>query len=307
MEVFDYKTERSENTILINTKNWLKNDSNLIQEYRISGKAVINGLTEVLDVYDFLPPLQGYLKKGDKVLLSKVASQISNYYAYAINGKKEYHSIPIMQVLGVFKDGHISLDSLSMLFDKILIKKINPRYNTYLDLPEDNTTVGVVIKTGNKRFNSKWEEQPLTVKEGDVVLIRDNVSTPINFEGEEYLATEEGMVVGVFENKEALNIDGLRVLNKYILMKPFTFSNLLNSNLLITPNINYADLDYSDVYNPNLFIVLYMDEKLTFVKKYDIVIVDRNITNYVYFNNDRYFVINDESSVEGVWQQTLDE
>lgn len=298
-KVFDFKTERSKDTILINTKNWLKNDSNIVQEYKISGKSVINGLTEVLDINISAPPLRGYLKKGDKVLLSRVASQISDYYAYSIGDGNKYHSIPVMQVLGVFKDNIMSFDNFELLFNKILIKKINPRYSTYLDLPEDNTTVGTVLKVGTKKFDKNWNERPLDVKVGDTVLIRDNVTTKITLEGEEYLVTEEEMVVGTF--KDTIKIENMQVLNNYIFMKPFTFSNLLNSNLLVTPDIDYCQLDYSDVYNPNQFIVLYKDENLTVVDKYAIVLVDRNLTNYVYFNNDRYFVINDSSMIEAIW------
>jgi len=298
-KIFDFKTERSKDTILIDTKNWIKNDSNILQEYRMSGKSVVNGLTSILDINCISDSLKGYLKKGDKVLLSRVASQISDYYAYSIGDGKKYHSIPIMQVLGVFKDNIMSFDNFELLFNKILIKKVDPKYSEYIELPEDNTTVGVVLKVGTKKFDKNWNELPLSVKKGDTVLIRDNVSTSIILEGEEYLVTEEEMVVGVFE--EHVRVENMRVLNNYVLMKPFTFSSLLNSNLLATPDINYSQLDYSDVYNPNLFIVLYKDENLTVINKYDIVLVDRNLTNYVYFNNDRYFVINDSSIIEAIW------
>ena len=81
-------------------------------------------------------------------------------------------------------------------------------------------------------------------------------------------------------------------------MKPYVSKKVLNSNILETPEINYEDLDYSDMYNRDLFKVCYADEA-TGIHAGDILLLNRDYTNYVYFNNEKYFIIDSKKWISG--------
>ena len=73
-------------------------------------------------------------------------------------------------------------------------------------------------------------------------------------------------------------------------MESFISSNAFNTDLL-TPSLNFEEEDITDFYNRDLFKVLKVNENLTQVKKDDILLLDRNITNYVYVCLDKYFTV----------------
>ena len=146
--------------------------------------------------------------------------------------------------------------------------------------------LGKVVKVGE---NSK-------VKTDDVIAVRDNVSTPIKFENKDYFAIEDKFVVGVLNS--SYSIDSMNLINEYIIMKPYISKNVLNSTVLETPEINYNDLDYSDIENRNLFKVCYADKSLN-VEKGDILLLNRDFTNYMYYNNEKFFVINGKKWISG--------
>ena len=81
-------------------------------------------------------------------------------------------------------------------------------------------------------------------------------------------------------------------------MKSYIATKLLNSNILISPDINYEDLDYSDIYNRDLFQIKFLDKKLNNFKKEDVILVRRDFTNYVYLNEEKYHLINGKDWIE---------
>ena len=81
-------------------------------------------------------------------------------------------------------------------------------------------------------------------------------------------------------------------------MKSYIATKLLNSNILISPDINYEDLDYSDIYNRDLFQIKFLDKKLNNFKKEDVILVKRDFTNYVYLNEEKYHLINGKDWIE---------
>ena len=81
-------------------------------------------------------------------------------------------------------------------------------------------------------------------------------------------------------------------------MKSYVATKLLNSNILISPDINYEDLDYSDIYNRDLFQIKFLDKKLNNFKKEDVILVRRDFTNYVYLNEEKYHLINGKDWIE---------
>ena len=87
-------------------------------------------------------------------------------------------------------------------------------------------------------------------------------------------------------------------------MQPFYFKKLLNSTILETPDINYENLDYSEIYNRDLFQIKYIDKNVENLQKDDIILVKRDFTNYVYLNQEKYFLINGKDYVEAKLERT---
>ena len=127
-------------------------------------------------------------------------------------------------------------------------------------------------------------------------MIRDNVTTEITLNGETYYATEESMVVGVFEGND-YSLNSLRLLNDSIIFDSYVAENVLGSSLL-TPSMNYENEDITDIYNRDLFKVLASDKSLTKLQRDDIIIVDRSVTNYVYIGTDKYFMLSGMDYIE---------
>ena len=121
MYKIDYDIERTENCILIDSESWLSNSSNVIQEYRLSGKKVLTYLTKAIDV-NLSGQFLEVIKPQDIVLISKVAAEVAQYRNHKLLDEHKYFDIPVMQVLGKFKDNKVSLDNLTLLFNKILYK-----------------------------------------------------------------------------------------------------------------------------------------------------------------------------------------
>ena len=130
-------------------------------------------------------------------------------------------------------------------------------------------------------------------------MLQDNVATEVEIEGETYLAVDISSVVGLFESENEMNIENLKVLNKNILMEEYRSSKLFDSSTLLAPNLNYEELDFSDIYNKDIFKVVALDEKLEGLEKGDIVLMDRNLTFYVYFNGNKYFLVNGKNNISG--------
>ena len=296
--MIDFNVPRSKDCITIDTKDWRPNNTSGLEIRRLSGKTVPTYVAQIINVNIQNQKLKG-LMKNDLVLISRVASEVAEFRTFAIErDDKRFYNVPVMQVLGYFKYGIPDFKGLTMLFDKILIKKIDNPLNGSLMLKDDNTLIGEVVKVGTCRFDDSWNMQELQVKVGDKVIIRDNVSTEIILDGKPYYATEEAMVVGVLP-EGAKSLDEIKLINKSIICEPYLPEKVLDSKLLITPVLDYEDEDLTDIYNRNLFKVLTSDANLTNIEKNDILLIDRNMTNYVYFNGTKYFITQGLEYVEG--------
>lgn len=286
----DFKVKRAEDCAIIDTKKWVADISTGITIHRLSGRDIPTGIAHVISTYPVKKGLKNLVQDGDLVLVSKVASDISQYRKFAVDrDDNRYFHLPLMQILGIFEGGIVSYDSLQMLTDKILIKKLEPKYEGLLRA-NDGTMFGEVVKVGTNRFNKKWEKEPLTVKVGDKIIVRDNISTEIMLDGNYYFAVEEPMVVGIFENYENLTLENLTLINNNILMQPYIPETIDNSSIM-TPFLNYEELDYTEIYNRDLFKVLKTDKRLDKIDKNDILLVDRNLTNYACLSSEKYFII----------------
>lgn len=281
---YDFNTSRLKGKVQISINNWVFPEGNLLEIRKITGNSYVTYITKALAVGD---EVRG-ISQNDYILLSKVACDIATTptVAYEFEGEK-YFNVPSEQILGVFNNNKVTLSELTLQNKNVLFKRVNKKQSSSLFIEETNTMLGEVIKVAE---GSK-------LKVGDKIVVRDNVSTPIRFGELEFFITEEKFIVGITNKGES--IEDITILNGYVLMKPYIPSHVLNSSILETPVINYEDLDYSDINNRNLFKVMYVDKTLKDIKEGDILLLSRDYTNYMYYENERYFVINEEKWISG--------
>lgn len=296
---YDFNVDRNYDSVLIDTQAWVYPDERLIHQYSVTDKAKPTYINNVVAEYiksEHFIKYKDVLKEGTTILLSRVMSDISIDRQYRLEDKF-YCSAPVTQVLGYFKDNKVSLDNLTLLYDKVLIERVNIQENSYIKQADNDTLVGKVIKVGTNAFSKDWKPVPLTVKEGDIVLIRDNVATKITLDNKEYYVVEEGHVVGIFKDTD-FSIDNLNIINNYMIMDEYTKDLNVDDSIINTRLESYEDLDYSSFNNDNIFIIENVDAKLTKLNKYDKVLVNRWYTHYMYFKTHRYYVISGDEYIE---------
>ena len=282
---YDYNTSRMDNKVQINVQEWLSPDSSLIKVYKMNGKTPISCITEA----KFIGHGIVGIKEGDYLLLSRVSCEVATSLTayYTIDGNR-YFNVPNEQIMGVFEQNKITFRNLKLRPGNILFKKVYREQSSIIQMEEKGTMLGGIIKIGE---NSKFHI-------GDIIALEDNVVTPLLIDGEECYAVEEKFVVGTLSDED-LSIEDMKVQNNYILMKPYISKNVLNSKVLETSQINYDNLDYSDINNRDLFKVMYVDESLSDIKKGDLLLLNRNYTNYMYYGGEKYFTISDKKWISG--------
>lgn len=277
---YDYNVQRTKNRVQINVREWVQ-PTDTLEIHKMSGKAFLTYINKALKVHnETFSDVK--INEGDTILINKVASEIavSPTIPYLLKDR-EYFDVPISQILGVFR-GDVSLNNLELTGGKVLYKKVDRTMSSQLLIPDKSTTMGFV-----KKLPSNYKGR---LQEGTLILVKDNVSTDLYW-AQGYSITEEKDIIAIAEIQPAGDtVLKLNVINNYTLMKPYISTNVLNSNLLISPDINYEDLDYSDMYNRNLFKVCMTDEN-TGLTEGDILVLNRDYTTYVYFNNEKYFAI----------------
>lgn len=281
--VIDYRVNKTEDCVLMNVNNWISTSDIISQN--IKGKLSISCVTEVLEE-NFKEDYS--INKGDYILITRVASDIASMRSYDLNDGNKYFNLPISQIIGKFKDNKVSLSALELTEGKVLVEKVSNKAASYLSyLPETSDMLGRVIKV-KSNIDS--------VKEGSVVLLKDNITTSIRLDGKEYYAADDTNIVGVMNN--GWSVEDIEFVNESVLMVPYINRNLLGSDILIAPNIDYENLDYSDIYNRDLFQIKFLDKNLENLKKDDIILIRRDLTSYVYINDVKYFLINGKKWIE---------
>ena len=279
--IIDYKVSKTEDCSLINVNNWIPTSDIITQS--IKGRISASFVTEVLE--ENFKEDYG-VSKGDYILITKVASEIAPMRSYDLNDGNKYFNLPISQIIGKFTDKKISLSSLELIEGKVLIERISNK-DSYLFLPETSDMLGRVIKVNSKIASIKNES---------IIILKDNIVTPIRLEGKEYYAADDSNIVGVLNY--GFSVEEIEFINESILLKPYQGKHVLGSKILITPDINYEDLDYSDIYNRDLFQIKLLDKSLKKLTIGDIVLARRDFTNYVYLDNEKYFLINGKKWIE---------
>lgn len=279
--IIDYKVSKTEDCSLINVNNWIPTSDIITQS--IKGRISASFVTEVLE--ENFKEDYG-VSKGDYILITKVASEIAPMRSYDLNDGNKYFNLPISQIIGKFTDKKISLSSLELIEGKVLIERISNK-DSYLFLPETSDMLGRVVKVNSKIASIKNES---------IIILKDNIVTPIRLEGKEYYAADDSNIVGVLNY--GFSVEEIEFINESILLKPYQGKYVLGSKILLTPDINYEDLDYSDIYNRDLFQIKLLDKSLKKLAIGDIVLARRDFTNYVYLDNEKYFLLNGKKWIE---------
>lgn len=279
--LIDYKVIRTEDCALMDVNNWVPTSDIISQS--IKGKMSASFVTEVID--ENFKEDYGILK-GDYMLITKVASEIAPMRSYDLNDGKKYFNLPVSQIIGKFENKEISLNALKLILGKVLIEKVE-KNESCLYLPSTSDMLGKVIKV-NSEIDS--------IKEDSVVFLKDNIVTPIRLGGKEYYAADDTNIVGVLNY--GLSVEDIDFINESILMKSYVNKHLMGSDILLAPDINYEDLDYSDVFNRDLFQIKFLDRRLKELNKEDVVLARRDFTSYVYINNEKYFLLNGKKWIE---------
>lgn len=279
--VIDYKVTKTEDCALIDINNWVPTSDIIFQS--IKGKTSASFVTEVID--ENFKEDYG-VSKGDYVLITKIASEVAPMRSYDLNDGKKYFNLPISQIIGKFENKEVTLSALQLIAGKVLIEKVGNN-ESYLSLPDTSDMLGKVIKV-NSNIDS--------IKEDSIVFLKDNIVTPIRLDGKEYFAADDTNIVGILNY--GLSVQDIEFVNESILMKPHFNKHLLGSDILVAPDINYESLDYSDVYNRDLFQIKFLDKSIKELKRDDIILARRDYTMYVYLNDEKYFLLNGKKWIE---------
>lgn len=308
LENFNYNIDytKSRNHVLINPKDWEQDASKLIHGYSIYGDVAMNYLTRVLKTNIDNAMFGEPVKEGDLVLLTRAASKVSYLKPFEIStgiDKAKFSNVHIMQVIGKFTNNRMTLEDFTPLFDKVLMERVPVELSTLIYAGNDEvTSVGKVIKVGTGGFTNKWKHREMEIKEGDYVLLRDNITTTVSLNHEEYMCTEDSMIVGRFKDSN-LDMNTLELFHRGIMLEEKQEEKVLGSSMLLNPLYDLDVEDISDVYQRDRFKVINKNNKITDVNINDILVINRDCTNYVIFKGKTYYIINGTKDVEAIIAQ----
>lgn len=272
----DYKVKRNEDCVLIQVGDWIS--PSFLSFQKINGKKSITCFTRALA--SNLINRDFNIKDGSIIALTSAASDIAGMRGYEMGDGVKYFDTPISQIIGTIEGNEITLNNLRIAPTKILMRKIN-RSHSILIPADSQEMIGKIVLAGASSG----------LKAGEEVLIKDNVTTTLRLDGEDFFAADCSNVVGVIGEE-------IRFINESILMTSYVPNKLFSSSILVAPELNYEDLDYSDIYNRDLFKIKFLDESIRELSEGDIVLVNRDYTNYVWINDTKYFLINGKKYIE---------
>lgn len=289
-EYFDYKVRgaRSNNCVLINAQNWLANTSNEIIGFNSRGGIANNFITEVLDTNIENEQYVGTIKAGDIVMLTAVASRLYCSHTFSIPvdfDNISYTDIPVSHVLGKFNNRDLSFSSFTPLANFVVLERIeNVDSNEagFLKTANKTKTICKVVKLG---------PEVKDLKEDEVVLIRDNISTNTMIDGKAYQIVTEDMVVGKFTSNEyykPLN-EIIELRHSFILMDEYQPENAAGSSVIINPQYDASqDEGMSAIYNEMTYKVLLSNVKD--IEPNDLVYMPRAAVEYITCLGTRYYL-----------------
>ena len=280
--LFDIANTKAYGHVIINSEDWHSPEPLVLTN--LKGKIIPTNITTAVGInpapaYRPLP-----FKVGDLIALSGLATRITSYLPFKLpDDPTIYSSTHLSQVIGYFVDNKVDYDNFIPIYDKVMFKPIEVKQSDFLYLSDDNLSVGVVVKTGDGGFNDDWDRVPMNFKLGDVVLVRDNVSTRITLGQEDYYVVDDKFIMGKFESEDKLNIEDLKLCEGVHLFEEYEDDTIEGSMLYKVPMVDEDDI--SQTYQNMLFKLVKSDEVPE-----GIYYINRIDTEYVKFKNKTYFV-----------------
>ena len=280
--LFDIANTKAYGHVIINSEDWHSPEPLVLTN--LKGKIIPTNITTAVGInpapaYRPLP-----FKVGDLIALSGLATRITSYLPFKLpDDPTIYSSTHLSQVIGYFVDNKVDYDNFIPIYDKVMFKPIEVKQSDFLYLSDDNLSVGVIVKTGDGGFNEDWDRVPMNFKLGDVVLVRDNVSTRVTLEQEDYYVVDDKFIIGKFESEDKLNIEDLKVCEGVHLFEDYEDDAIEGSTIYKVPMGDEDDI--SQTYQNMLFKLVKSDEVPE-----GIYYINRIDTEYVKFKNKTYFV-----------------
>ena len=285
---YDIKGSRSENCVLINTEQWFVNDSNMIVEFNSRGGVSNTFITEVL-AENLSEEHKGEIGAGDVILITAVAAKLYGARPFSIPidlDSTKYTDIPYQHIIGKF-EGKISFSTLHLLGDFLLLKRLKN-----VDTREDGFCVTTEYTDSVYEVVKKASSVDVTSK---VVLVKDNVVTPIMLEGIQYYAVSFKDVVAGFDvNAGEYTVSTIgTVYNHYMIAEDCQTQFANEGSTIYKAGYDLEEQEWlSESYNENRFrVVLSM---LDGVDANDIIYAIREAFEYCTFGGTKYFVMDNK-------------
>ena len=287
---FKYYIEgsRSENCVLTNTEQWFVNDSNMIVEFNSRGGVSNTFITEVL-AENLSEEHKGEIGAGDVILITAVAAKLYGARPFSIPidlDSTKYTDIPYQHIIGKF-EGKISFSTLHLLGDFLLLKRLKN-----VDTREDGFCVTTEYTDSVYEVVKKASSVDVTSK---VVLVKDNVVTPIMLEGIQYYAVSFKDVVAGFDvNAGEYTVSTIgTVYNHYMIAEDCQTQFANEGSTIYKAGYDLEEQEWlSESYNENRFrVVLSM---LDGIDANDIIYAIREAFEYCTFGGTKYFVMDNK-------------
>lgn len=280
--LFDIANTKAYGHVIINSEDWHNPEPLVLTN--LKGKIIPTNITTAVGInpapaYRPLP-----FKVGDLIALSGLATRITSYLPFKLpDDPTIYSSTHLSQVIGYFVDNKVEYDNFVPVYDKVMFKAIEVKQSEFLDISDDNLSVGVIVKTGDGGFDDNWNRVSMDFKVGEIILVRDNVSTRISFGSDDYYVVDDKFIMGRFESEDKLTIENLKVCNGVHLFEEYEDDTIEGSILYKVPMGD--DDDISQTYQNMLFKLVKSDEVPE-----GIYYINRIDTEYVKFKSKTYFV-----------------
>ena len=285
---YDIEGSRSENCVLTNTEQWFVNDSNMIVEFNSRGGVSNTFITEVL-AENLSVEHKGEIGAGDVILITAVAAKLYGARPFSIPidlDSTKYTDIPYQHIIGKF-EGKISFSTLHLLGDFLLLKRLK-----YVDTREDGFCVTTEYTDSVYEVVKKASSVDVISR---VVLVKDNVVTPIMLEGIQYYAVSFKDVVAGFDvNAGEYTVSTIgTVYNHYMIAEDCQTQFANEGSTIYKAGYDLEEQEWlSESYNENRFrVVLSM---LDGVDANDIIYAIREAFEYCTFGGTKYFVMDNK-------------
>lgn len=280
---------KTENCVIVKGEDWVKATESAL----ITKKEQVTNIQEVQGVgYTEVFADHG-LKAGDKVVLTKAASNIAYLKPYKLpDHDKKYSNVHLMQVIGKLED-----DNVNLLYSKVELIQPNMQ-----GLPAKAMYTGMemqglyfVTDVGMHGFTEAWEPSEVnSVQAGKYAIVDGTLMTKIDTKkGAVYFTEREFIVAQCDEENFSFDIKDWDVMEDKLVLEPYIDEK---NGLLYNPLYDLEENDISEVYNPDKFKVIKVGKN--FESKFsegDIVHVGRDYLNFLnVFGKELFFTRTDE-------------